>query len=146
MISIPLFYCCEKVFILMNMLMIGKNSIKHHYLKKKILVVTLKWNKLLMQIACTQKDFIKILKQAKLGECHDLYVESDTLLLTDVFEDFQNVCLEIGELDPTRFLTAAGLEWQAALTKTKVKDLLADISLLLMVEKGVGGGLCHFIY
>ena len=99
-----------------------------------------------MQIACTQKDFIKILKQAKLGECHDLYVESDTLLLTDVFEDFQNVCLEIGELDPTRFLTAAGLEWQAALTKTKVKDLLADISLLLMVEKGVGGGLCHFIY
>ena len=74
-----------------------------------------------MQIACTQKDFIKILKQTKLGECHDLYVESDTLLLTDVFEDFQNVCLEIGELDPTRFLTAAGLEWQAALTKTKVK-------------------------
>ena len=67
------------------------------------------------------KRFIKILKQTKLGKCHDLYVESDTLLLTDVFEDFQNVCLEIGELDPTRFLTAAGLEWQAALTKTKVK-------------------------
>ena len=62
-----------------------------------------------MQIACTQKDFIKILKQTKLGKCHDLYVESDTLLLTDVFEHFQNVCLEIGELDPTRFLTAAGL-------------------------------------
>ena len=36
MITISLVYCCEKVFILMNILMIGKNSMKHHYLKKKI--------------------------------------------------------------------------------------------------------------
>ena len=92
------------------------------------------------------KIFYKDLEIKKLGECHDLYVENDTLLLTDVFESFQNMYLEIDELDPTRFLTVAGLEWQAALTKTKVKDLLADISLLLMVEKGVRGGICHSIY
>ena len=35
-----LFYCCKKVFILMNIWMIGKNSIKLYYLKKKILIVT----------------------------------------------------------------------------------------------------------
>ena len=40
------------------------------------------------------------------------------------------------ELDPTRFLTAPGLAWQAALRKTKVKlDLLTDIDMLLTVEK-----------
>ena len=34
------------------------------------------------------------------GEYHDLYVQSDTLLLADVFENFRNICLEISELDP----------------------------------------------
>ena len=50
-----------------------------------------------------------------LGEYHDLYVQSDTLLLADVFENFRNMCLEMYELDPTRFLTATGLALQAAL-------------------------------
>ena len=50
-----------------------------------------------------------------LREYHDLYFPSNTLLLADVFENFQNTCLEIFELDPARFLTAPGLTWQAAL-------------------------------
>ena len=29
-----------------------------------------------------------------LGEYHDFHVQSDTLLLADVFENFQNKCLE----------------------------------------------------
>ena len=71
----------------------------------------------------------------KSGECHDLYVQSNELLLTDVFENFWNTCLEIHELDSAHFLTAPGLPWQAALKKTKVKlDLLTDINMLLMVE------------
>ena len=65
-----------------------------------------------------------------------MYVQRDTLLLADVFENFRNMCLEIYELDPTKFLSATGLAWQAALKKTKVKlDLLTDINMLLMVEK-----------
>ena len=44
-----------------------------------------------------------------LGEYHDLYVQSDTLLLADVFENFRNMCLEIYELDPAKFLSAPGL-------------------------------------
>ena len=51
---------------------------------------------------------------------HDLYVQSDTLLVGDVFEDFQNMCLEINELDHDRYLTAPGLAWQPPLKTTKV--------------------------
>ena len=57
------------------------------------------------------------------------------------------MCLKIYELDPARFLSAPGLAWQAALKKTKVKlDLLTDIDMLLMLEKGIIGGICHSIY
>ena len=71
-----------------------------------------------------------------LGECHDLYVQSDILLLADAFEDFRNMCVKIYKLDPAKFLSASGLAWQLALNKTKVKlDLLTDIDMLLMVEK-----------
>ena len=50
-----------------------------------------------------------------LGEYHDLYVQSDTLLLADVFENFRNMCVEIYVLDPAKFLSSPGLTWQAAL-------------------------------
>ena len=52
-----------------------------------------------------------------LGEYHDLYVQSDTLLLADVFENFRNKCLEIYELDPIYFVYAPRLAWQACLKK-----------------------------
>ena len=65
-------------------------------------------------------------------------------MLPDVFENFRSMCLE---LDPTRFLTAVGLVWQAALKKTKVKlDLLTDIDMLLIVKKCIRGGICHAIH
>ena len=54
-----------------------------------------------------------------LGEYHDLYVQSGTLLLEDVFENFRNKCLEIYELDPVYFVSATGLAWQACLKKQK---------------------------
>ena len=57
----------------------------------------------------------------KLGEYHDLYFQSDTLLLADVSENFRNVCINIYELDPAKFLSAPELAWQVALKKTKVK-------------------------
>ena len=43
------------------------------------------------------------------GEYHDLYAQSETLLLADVFENFRNMCLEIYELDPVYFVSAPGL-------------------------------------
>ena len=76
-----------------------------------------------------------------------MYVQSDTLLLADVFENFQNICLEIYGLDPARFLTPPRLALQAALKKTKVKlGLLTDINMLLMVEKFIRGEIYHAIY
>ena len=75
-----------------------------------------------------------------------MYVQINTLLLADVFENFKNMCLEMYELDPAKFLSATGLTWEAALEKTKVKlDLLTDIDMLLMVGKSIRGGMCHSI-
>ena len=55
--------------------------------------------------------------------------------------------LNICKLDPEKLLLAPGLAWQAPLKKTKVKlNLLTDIDMLLMVEKGIRGGICHTIY
>ena len=69
-------------------------------------------------------------------------------MLTDVFEYFQNMFLEIYELDPTRFFTAPRLAWQAAFKNTKVKlDIIStDIDKFLMIEKCIRGGICHINY
>ena len=69
-----------------------------------------------------------------LGEYHDLYVQSDTLLLADVFENFRNMSIKVYGLDPTYFLSAPGLAWQACLKKTGVKlELITDVDMLLMI-------------
>ena len=76
-----------------------------------------------------------------------MYGQSDTFVLGNVFENFKNMCLEIYEMDPAKNISAPGLAWQATLKKPKVKlDLLTDIDMLLMVEKGIRGGICHSIY
>ena len=57
------------------------------------------------------------------------------------------MCLKIYQLDLSKFLSAPRLAWQAALKKTKVKlELLTDIDMLLMVEKGIRGRICHAVY
>ena len=91
------------------------------------------------------KNVCKDFEIKNLGE-YDLYVQSDTLLLADVLENFRNMCLKIYELDPAKFLSAPGLVWQVALIKTKVKlYILTDTDMMLMVEKGIRGGICHSI-
>ena len=57
------------------------------------------------------------------------------------------MCLKIYHLDPVKFLSAPGLVWQAAFKKTEIKlELLTDIDMLLMVEKGTRGGIFHAIH
>ena len=93
------------------------------------------------------KIVFKNLINKTLGDYHDLHVQSDTLLLADVFENFRNMCIKVYELDPAHFLSAPGLAWQACLKKTEVKlELLTDVDILLMVEKGIRGGICHVIH
>ena len=81
------------------------------------------------------------------GDCHDLYVQCDALLPADVFEKFRDTCIEIYGLDPSHFLSAPGLAWQACLKKTNVNlELLTDIDMLLMIEAGIRGGMCQSIH
>ena len=61
------------------------------------------------------KRVFKNLNNKNLDDYHDLYVQNDTLLLADVFENFRSKCIEIYELDHSHFLSAPGLAWQACL-------------------------------
>ena len=76
-----------------------------------------------------------------LGEYHDLYVRSE---ISDNFENFRQSCLKNYELDPAHFVSLPGLAWQACLKKTNVElELLTDYDMVLMVEEGIRGGICH---
>ena len=70
-----------------------------------------------MEITCAKR-VCKGFEIKKLWEYHDLYIQSDTLLLGDVFENFRKIWLKIYDLD----------------------------TMLLIVEKGIGEGKCHSIY
>ena len=79
-----------------------------------------------------------------IGDYHDLYVQSDTLLLADVYENFRNMCFEKYQLDPTYFVSAPGSGWQACLRKTGVKlELVTDYNMIVMIGKGIRGGICQ---
>ena len=76
-----------------------------------------------------------------------MYVQSDTALLADVFENFRDKCIEIYELDPAHFLSASGLAWQARLKKRGVElELSTDNDMLIMFEEGIRGGMCQATY
>ena len=81
-----------------------------------------------------------VFKIKNLGEYHDLYFKTDTLILAYVFENFRNIY----ELGPVHFVSAPGLAWQACFKKTGVKlELLTDYDMLLMIEKSIRGGICQ---
>ena len=81
-----------------------------------------------------------------------------------MFETFRNTYLKNYKLDPAHFYTAPGLAWQASL-KTAAEycehekrrkeselcpdnlrlELLTDIDMLLMVEKGIQGGITQAV-
>ena len=89
----------------------------------------------------------KRFKLENLGDYHDLHVKSDMLLLADVCNNFRDMCIKEYELDPAHFLSLPGLAWQACLKKTNIElELLTNYDMLLMVEKGIRGGICHSIH
>ena len=82
-----------------------------------------------------------------MGDYHDLYVQTDPLMLTDNFEKFIDKLTERIGLDPSYFYFAPGSAWQACLKNTGVKlELLTDWHMLLMFEKGIRGGMCQSIH
>ena len=82
-----------------------------------------------------------------LVEYHDLYLRTDVILLENVFESFRKVCSDNYGLDPANFYTAPGLAWRACLKKTGIRlDLLLDPDMLLMVERGIRGGITQSVH
>ena len=79
-----------------------------------------------------------------MGEYHDLYLESDILLLSDVFENFRKTCLQYYKLDPCHYFTSPGLSWDAMLKMTDIKlELMTDVDMFQFIEKGVRGGISY---
>ena len=80
-------------------------------------------------------------------EYHDLYVQSSTLLLAGIFNNFHNISLEICGLDPAHFFSVPGLARHSVWKKATVKlDLITNIDFLLMVEKGIRRRICDIIH
>ena len=65
------------------------------------------------------------------------------IFLTDVFENFRDMCLDYYELDPAHYYTLPNFAWDAMLKKTKVKmDQLYDLDMCEIIERGLRGGMC----
>ena len=76
-----------------------------------------------------------------------MFVQSDTLLIADVFENFRNKCIETNELNRDHVLSGPGLAWQTCLKKTGGElESLTNTDMLLMNEKEIRGGICHTIH
>ena len=81
-----------------------------------------------------------------LGEYHDLYLNTDVILLSNVFEAFRDTCFQHYKLDPAHFYTSPGLAWQACLKKMGIRlELLTDPYMLLMFERGIRGGITQAV-
>lgn len=95
----------------------------------------------------SEEDYLHVQKvwsafqMCTMREYHDLYLQTDVLLLADVFENFRDLCMMNYGLDPAWCYTSPGLAWDASLKITGVNlELLTDPDMLLMVEKGIRGG------
>ena len=75
----------------------------------------------------------KEFKMNNLGDYHDFYVQSNTLLLADIFENFRDMSLKIYQLDPTYFVSLPGFAWHACLKITGVNlELFTDMLLHIL--------------
>lgn len=87
-----------------------------------------------------------IFKISNLGEYSDLYLVTDVLIFTDVFENFREICLNTLNLDPSRFISSPSLAFQAMLKYTNIKlERLKDYVMHLVLEQGIRGGICQAV-
>ena len=101
----------------MSICITGKNLVKHHYHPKNLFYSELNLEDLSGKDYLHAQQVWDVFQIKILGEYHDLYVQTDTSLLADVFEKFRDTCIGIYGLDPSHFLSAPGLAWQECLKK-----------------------------
>ena len=93
------------------------------------------------------KDVWNTFNLKNMGEYHDLYLQTDILLLTDVFENFRKTCLTYYKLDPLHYISSPGLAWDAMLKMTGINlELITDIDMQLFIEKGLRGGISYIAH
>ena len=93
------------------------------------------------------KDVWNTFNLKNMGEYHDLYLKTDILLLTDVFENFRKTCLTYYKLDPLHYITSPGLAWDAMLKMTGVNlELITDVDMQLFIENGLRGGISYIAH
>ena len=81
-----------------------------------------------------------------LGNYYNLYLRTDVVLLTNMYEAFREMCLEHYKLYPAHFYTSPGLAWKACLKSTGIRlGLLTDSDILLMFERGIRGGITQAV-
>ena len=125
--------------------MAGQNLMKKSYLIQLNFILTPLYL-VLQQNYAHAKNAWKTFNTSNKGEYHDLYVQSDTTQLADIFEQFRTLCLREYKLDPAYYCTTPGLAFDAFLKYTNVKlELLTDENMHLMFEKGIRGGILQVI-
>jgi hypothetical protein len=84
----------------------------------------------------------EVFSMKTLGDYHDLYLKTDVLLLTDIFETFRKTAINNYRLDPANgYFTLPNYAWDAMLLKTAVElELATDPDMYLMCEQGIRGG------
>ncbi|XP_063219120.1 uncharacterized protein LOC134529202 [Bacillus rossius redtenbacheri] len=81
-----------------------------------------------------------------LGEYSDVYLKTDVLLLTDVFENFRQLCLKTYGIDCSHYVSAPGFTFDAMLKHTKVQlELMTDYDMHMFVEAGIRGGVAQVV-
>ena len=93
------------------------------------------------------KHVCRVLKDFRVQKIyHDIYLQSDRLLLADVFESFFNKCIEIYEFDPA-YIFRTKISIVAMPKEKRIKmGLFKDVDMLLIVENGIRDRMCHAIH
>ena len=98
----------------------------------------------------SEKDYLhsivvwNVFKMNTMGDYHDIYLKTDVLLLTDVFEKFINTCLDYYGLDPCHYFSCPRLSWDAMLKMTEIElEFISDIDMHLFIQKGMRGGISY---
>jgi len=103
------------------------------------------------------KDFVRAQRMWDAMGCKTMkdytryYCILDVLLLGCVFQEFRASCLDRKSygLDPSYYVSIPSLSWDAMLLKNACRpdpvviETLTDPNMLLMVEKGIRGGICQ---